>query len=472
MKQVIPVIFLVLLSACAVGKKYVAPDMQAFDGESLKVESVDRFEATEPVAAWWRTLADPVLTDLVEEALVHNHDVRIAVANLQEVRALLANVRYDRFPTVETSGAATAEGASNDTPFGPLPDRENENYRAGLDVFWELDLFGRVSQRINDATAVVQSREADLNGAYVSVAAETALAYIQLRGAQYSLDVADRNAANQSRTLDLIRELEDAGRGDRLDVLRAKTQLELTQSTIPILHADIDAAIHRLGVLTGQTPDALHEQLSAPQDLPSVPPSIAIGNLMDMLKRRPDIHRAERLLASATAQYNLAVAELYPSVTLGGSFGFSATALDNLGSSGTSTYSFGPSIRWAALNLGRVKAGIRASDARTQASLAVFEQTVLRALEETQTAVSNFSRREINRANLLEAASASAEAAELARLRFDAGVDDFLDVLDAERTMLQAQERLAQSETLVLSDLIGIYKALGGGWETQAGGSP
>ncbi|CAM2069077.1 Efflux transporter outer membrane subunit [Sulfidibacter corallicola] len=467
----VTIVFTLFLSACSVGRKYVEPDVQNFDtgtfGEVERQEdsAARAFRTAEPVAAWWHQFDDPQLADLVDTALAHNHDVRAALANLREARALLRSRKLDRLPTVESQASGSRQQVSADSGTGTLPDRNWETYAVGLDAIWEADLFGRVSQRIASASASLDIREADLHGVYVSVAAETASTYIEYRGLQYRLQVAQRNADNQEQTYRLTVDLADAGRSDQLNVARAQTQLELTRSTIPLLEAQRDAVLHRLGVLTGALPTALFARLQEVKALPSLPDAVDVGDPLGLLTRRPDIRRAERELALATAQYNLQVAELYPEVRVSGSIGFSATAFDNLGSSGTSVYSFGPSIRWAAFNLGRVRRGIEAADARTDASLASFEKTVLLALEEVETSLVDFNKREQSRAKLLLAARAGAQASEYAKLRFNAGIDNFLDVLDAERTLLDAQERLARSETEVALSLVGIYKALGGGWQ-------
>lgn len=458
---------LLSLSACAVVRDYQAPELETFAAPSFKESNDNRIEAGRPVAAWWNELEDEQLSSLVEQSLVHNHDVRIAVANLQQARAFSKETRLDRLPTVEAQGNAIRQQVSRDGVVAPGANRVFSSYDSGFDAIWELDLFGRISQRIESSRANLQASQAELHGVYVTVAAEVARTYIVLRGAQSRLNVAQRNAQNQQTTYQITIDLIDAGRGNELDMQRALAQLELTRSLIPALEAQVNGAINRLGVLTGKTPDALHGNLATFRPLPSIPIAIQVGDPMSLLKRRPDIRQAERELAATVAQYNLNVADLYPSVTLFGSLGFSATSFSDLGSGRSSTFMFGPRIDWAAFNLGRVKAQISAADARTQASIAAFEKSVLVALEETDTAMVNFSRQEQTRTRLFQAATASAKADEYAKERFDAGIDNFLDVLDAERTLLEAQDRLAQSETDLALNLIAIYKTLGGGWNVS-----
>jgi multidrug efflux system outer membrane protein len=441
------------------------PRIDALNENVFKEQHVDRFQATEPVAAWWRKLEDAQLTTLVEKALNNNHDVRIALANLQEARAFAGERDFDRYPTITANANAARQQFSKEGVAGAVADRVVSSYNAGFDASWELDLFGRVSQGIAATEANRDAREADLQGVYVSIAAEVARTYMELRGAQNRLDVATRNAANQQKTYELTQALLEEGEGNLLNIERARTQLELTQSEIPLREAEVNAAINRLSVLTGQKPSALHAEMREARPLPSIPASIDVGSPTDLLKRRPDVRSAERDLAFAAAQYNLSVADLYPRVSMFGSIGFSATSFADLGTGGANTYSFGPGIQWAAFNIGRVKAQIDAADARTNREFAEFEQTVLKALEEVDTSMVNFTRTEKSRVRLLEAAHSSARAAGHARERFDTGVDNFLDVLDAERTLLEAQDRLAQSETALALNLIAIYKSLGGGWE-------
>ena len=463
-----PILTMLVLSACSVGRDYQEPDIDPLVQDQFLEQDQGRFQDTEPTIAWWREFNEPQLSLLVEQALDHNLDVRIALANLQEARFLLGETTFDRFPTIEADGDVTRQLQTEEGVFPPFGDRVQTTYNTGLDTLWELNLFGRVSQRIAASEANLEAREADLEAFYVTIAAEVARTYIELRGAQYRLDVARRNTDNQQQTYDLTSALFDGGASDKLDIERANTQLELTKSTIPPLEAEVNGAMNRLAVLTGQPPTALHGSLQSAKALPSIPSTVNVGNPVDLLKRRPDIRAAEREFASAVAEYNVNVADLYPNVTFKGSLGFSSTSISNLLTGGAGTYLLGPQINWAAFNIGRVRARIDAADARTHARLASFEKTVLQALEETETAMVKFSREEQSRAHLQKAAASSAKAVSYAQDRFEAGIDNLLDVLVAQRTMLEAQDRLASSEINVARNLISIYKALGGGWQVKA----
>lgn len=428
----------------------------------------DKATDATPVAQWWSQFNDAELNRLVTAALKHNHSVRIAAASVNESRAYLRESKLDRYPTVEAELSASRERQSADV-VGAQGSRISETYRTGLDASWELDLFGRVRNGVRASQAQVAMSEADLHAAQVSVTAEVASAYVNLRGYQYLLDVAAQNVSIQQQTLKLTERYFEVGLEDELNVARAKSQLELTRARVPSIEAQINTALNRLGVLTGRRLPELKAQLAEPQPLPSLPATFAVGDPQALLKRRPDIYRAEQSLEKSVAQYNIRVADLYPSISITGGLGYLSHDWSRLGNSPTSTFLFAPQIHWAAFNLGRVNAEIDAADARTQARLAEFEQSVLLALEETDNSLQNYTREEQRRAGLQQAAKASAKAAELAGRKFELGNGDFLTVLDAQRSQLDVSAQLAQSDIQVLLNLIAVYKSLGGGWEASAG---
>ncbi|MGH8589489.1 MAG: efflux transporter outer membrane subunit [Gammaproteobacteria bacterium] len=415
---------------------------------------------------WWQGFKDQELERLVDLALAGNHDVRIASARLREARALRDETVFDRYPTVTVDASYANEQQSTTALQGfPSGDRDRALYNAGFDAFWELDIFGRVRRSVEASAAEVEAFEASWRDVLVSLIAEVARNYFELRGTQHQLAVARRNADNQRQTLDLtIVRLED-GIGTVLDVARARAQLDATRASIPPLEAAIRRAMHRLSVLMGSRPESLMATLEQPAPLPQPPKLVALGRPEDLLRRRPDVLVAERNLAAATARIGVATADLFPRVTFVGSIALEASTFTGLGGAGSNSYSFGPSIRWAALDLGRVRARIRQADARAEASLAQYELTVLRALEETENALVELGRQQARRDSLRTSAEASEEAAGLARQRFEEGAADFLTVLDAERTLLEAQDRFARSGTDTATASVAVYKALGGGWE-------
>ena len=466
MKVFLAITLFLVLGSCSGLREYTPPaPPEQLDTIDLTEADGVKYQTVEPLITWWEQLDDPQLTKLIELSLTRNHDIRIAIANLSEARSLLRESRYDRFPTVTANASYLRERLSEEGINGPPADDTVSTYNAGFDAFWELDLFGRISESIAAQQAFEDAALAELQNVYISIAAEVARNYIELRGGHYRLSIAERNASNQQKTFELTKTLSEGGRSTQLDVSRASTQLDLTLATIPPLEAEVYGAISRLGVLTGRLPDALRAELAEIRNIPSIPPAIAVGDASSLLKRRPDIRRTERELAASIAEYNVAVTNLFPVVSITGNLGFLATDFSSLGSSSAFTAGVGPAISWAAFDLGRVRAQIDQSDARTQAALARYEKTVLEAFEEVQNALVNFNREEQRRVRLRRAARSSVESAVLARQRFDAGVDGFLDVLDAERTQLEAENSLAISETTAALDLIAIYKALGGGWQ-------
>ncbi|MEP7314788.1 MAG: efflux transporter outer membrane subunit, partial [Pseudomonadota bacterium] len=326
----------------------------------------------------------------------------------------------------------------------------------------------RLRRSLQASDADLQAAQGRVADAQVAVTAELSRSYFQLRGFQQQLAVARRNVANQNETLQLTQGLLDAGRGTELDTSRATAQLASTRASIAPLETEVAHSIHRISVLTGRAPEALRERLELPADLPAVPEMTAVGDPASLLRRRPDIRVSERELAASTARIGVAVADLFPSVSFTGTLSYVAATTGALGDAGSDAHLIAPGIRWAAFDLGRVRAQIGAARARSDAALAGYEQTVLRALQETEDALVAHARSRERLQQLALAADAGQTAARLARLRFENGAVDFLQVLDAERSLLDAQDQLAQGRTETATSLVAVYKALGGGW-TGAG---
>ena len=452
-----------VLSGCAVGPNYVRPHTPVaaqFAGAEPAVYSNQQAQVE-----FWKQFEDPTLDQLVGDALGANYDLRIAVGRLVQARALRNQSRFDLAPTVTASGGYTKQHVQAvENPFGgPYTTRL---YNAGFDATWELDFFGGVRRNIQARNAELEGQVANLHDAQVSVIAEVARNYFELRGEQTQLAVAEANVKNQQQVLQLTQAQRSAGSGTDLDVARAQAQLSTTLSTIGPLEAAISRSIHRLGVLTGRDPDALTGQLSAPHELPPLPRIVPVGSPADMLRRRADIRAAERNLAASTDLVGVAVSNLFPKVTFNGSFGFAAAEPSGFGTANSRSYTIGPAISWAAFDLGRVHEQIAGAKAGAVIALDQYHGTVLNALEETEDALVTHARDRDQLKNAEDAASASATAARLAKIRYEGGMVDFLSVLDAERTQLQAEDALAQDRTAAATSLIAVYKALGGGWET------
>lgn len=462
---------MVLLSACA--GTYVS-NQQLAQNEALAVlpsqfaqlhtdETRIRLSESEPVAQWWHTLDDELLGALVDRALRHNHDVQLAMQNLALAR-LEQHAETLNYRPRTTLGLDGSRQRQADTNAGLLPQNPFDSWRAGFDVSWEADVFGRVRHAVTAAAADVAATQAELDGVYLSLAAEVAARYIELRGLQQQRSVSQRNADNLQQSHALTVELRNAGMGDGLDVERAQTRLNLVRSALPALDARIEQNIRRLGVLTGQSPDSLVDELATVRELPSIPSLIHVGDPASLIKRRPDIRRVEYQLSAALSRYQLSVAELYPRISITGSVGFIATRLADLGTGGTFNYLIGPGIHWDAFDMGRVQNRIDVSDVQVQAELVRFEQALLLSLEDVDNAMSALTHEAERHQRLREAAEASARATRLAMLRYEVGSDSFLDVLDAQRTQLEAEDLLVQSETGLALNVVRVYKALGGGW--------
>jgi len=450
-----------VLAACAVGPNYHAP-------ETKVAEKFDNVEATystgQATTQFWHTFADAELDRLVNDALASNHDLRIALTRVEEARALRRDAAFDLAPSINASGGYTKTRTSN---AGLLPGatRESEFYDAGFDAFWELDFFGGVRRGLEASRAELGAEEAALQDVQVIVTGEVTRTYFELRGQQLQLDVARRNVANQQSTLELAQVRLDAGSGTEFDTARAQAQLSTTLGTIGPLEAAVARSIHRLSVLIGREPGALRAELTPPQTLPPLPGIVPVSDPASLLRRRPDIRVAERELASATAQIGVAVADLFPRVTFTGSAGYVAGSSGALGDKGTDAYVLAPGISWGIFDYGHVQARIGAAKWRKEGALLRYEKTVLQALEETEDSLVTHARARDRLVHDEAAVQASNTAAGLARVRYENGASDFLQVLDAERTLLQSEDQLARSRTEAATSLIAVYKALGGGWE-------
>lgn len=454
-------------ASCASGPDFASPDIAPLTPASF----ADAGSAAAP-ADWWRQFDDPVLTKLIEDAFAANRDLETAAATVRKARAALGERRFDLAPTVTAAGSysrsrqsaaglgATIPGIPDEQPFD-----DTNRFDAAANASWELDFWARVRRSVEAARAEADVAAADYRSALVVISADVASAYVSLRGAERRLDVAKKNAALQQETLELTQSLMDAGRATDFDALRASAQLEATRANIPELEAAIAEQSRRIAVLTGRQPDALHAILESGGGIPAVPDSTPAGDPADILRQRPDIRSAEMRLAAATARIGVAAADLFPQVSFAGSFGASATDLASFGGAPSLGFGFGPAISWAAFDLGRVRARIRQADAEADAALSRYEQTVLLALEETANAFTGFAKARERAVRLQRAADDSALASELARARYEGGIESFLTVLDAERTRLAAEDQEAASDTEVMLNLVAIYRSIGGAWK-------
>ncbi|RWU19088.1 RND transporter [Pseudomonas alkylphenolica] len=465
-KLFMPSLLVLALAACAVGPDYKTPDtaaaqLSAANDPAAKAE----FDRSRFESIWWKQFDDPVLNQLVSQSLQGNRELRIAFARLKAARAIRDDVSNDALPTVTSR-------ASSDLGKGQIPgqtdDRVNsERYDLGLDMAWELDLFGRIQRQLEASEAQQDAAQADLQQLQVSLIAELVDAYGQLRGAQLREKIALANLKTQQDSRGITETLRDAGVGNDLDVVRADARLAEVEATVPQLQAEQVRARNRIATLLGQRPDALSIDL-APAQLPAIAKALPVGDPGELLKRRPDIRSAERQLAAATANIGVATADLFPRVSLSGFLGFTAARGSQLGSSAANAWALGPSITWAAFDLGSVRARLRGANADAEGALANYEQQVLLALEESENAFSDYSKRQQRLLALLRQSEASRKAADLASIRYREGTVDYLVLLDAERERLSAEDAQAQGEVDLYRGIVAIYKALGGGWQVES----
>ncbi|TAM27086.1 MAG: efflux transporter outer membrane subunit [Nevskiaceae bacterium] len=455
-----------VLAACVVGPDYQAPETAP---ASFVRAGSDTVVGGSLDARWWTQLGDPALSGLVEQALFANRDLALALSRVEEARALFRDQRNDAYPQLTASGSAQKGEAAQLGANSTGPRGQTESLRLGLDAAWELDLFGRVRRGSEAARADAEAARASLHEAQVLVASEVARNYFEWRGSAQQLDVAARNRDSQKETLRLTQVRYDAGRGTELDVASARARLAATEAGMPLLETQRRSAEHRLAVLLGQRPGVWQPPATATISALSRP--LPVGEAGELLRRRPDIARAAAELQAATARVGVATADYFPRLSLSGFAGFSAGSFGDLGAA-SRAWSAGPTLSWAAFDLGSVAARVDAADARSHGAVARYQQTVLTALEETENAFVAVSQSRQRLLHTLDQAAAARRAAELARIQYKAGVIDFLVLLDAERSLLAAEDAVAASETAVNTAAVALYKALGGGWGTEVGPSP
>lgn len=464
-----------LLSGCAwVGHDYQAPPAPLAPGFiGAGVSQVNSAPVAADIAAFWRGFNDAELSALVERALQANGDVRVAQARLQESRANRNEIDTQTLPSIGIEGNARRSTSPPSSVFkSTRSQRTGANFDASFVANWELDFFGVERRAKESADALVGASLASVGAVQTSVAAEVARNYLEVRGLQLRLALTQAALENQRESLTIARARVDAGRGTQLDLERALTLTATTEAALPSLQAAIDLGIYRLATLSAQPPAELRVRLATPAPLPGLPvtdlATLPVGTPQQWLARRPDVAVAERQLASATAEIGVTEGELYPSINLSGLLGLASTKFANLTDSQSRRYSVGAGISWTLLDFGRIRSHIKASEARSLQALATYEQTLATALEETEGSFAQFSRNAQRRESLARAERSAAEASRLAKLRYEAGVTDFLAVLDAERELLSARDALAQADTANATSLVAVYRALGGGWTVPA----
>jgi outer membrane protein, multidrug efflux system len=515
---VLPAGILGWIAGCEVGPDYHPPQV------NVRPDFAEA-PSTQPVAAsienWWTVFNDPELNSLVDRAIQNNLDLKAAESRLRQARAQRGVVASQLYPTANVgagyqigrgsrnvviplgafggssgsglasplaqpdirpavtpsvaSGSTASSGSATgaDVPLSPLglgglPGAETQLYQAGFDASWELDIFGGVRRGVEAADADTAAALEDQHAVMVSLVAEVARNYIELRAAQRQMQIATDNLHSQEETLDLTRSRQKAGFATDLDVARQSAQVAATASTIPAYDAMVRSSIHQIGILLGEDPDQLLDELSAASAIPPTPPTIPVGVPVELLRRRPDIRMAERQVAAASARIGVATAELYPQFSLTGQFGLDATKPYRLINWDSRYFAINPSVSWPIFDAGRIRSNIAAQkEVAVQAALN-YQQTVLQALGEVEDSLASYRDEQLRFKALSDSVDASQQAFDLARQQYQRGVIDFLTVLDAQRSLFEAQTVMTQSQGAISTDLVSLYKSLGGGWEMQA----
>jgi len=519
-----------LTSGCNVGPNYKPPQVQVTSsygglGEPSTMPSTQPSRtsgAQIPLAEWWTTFRDPELDSLIDRAVKSNWDLRQAGSRVRQARAQRATIAPDEYPTINADGGYQhARGSKNVTipaslfggagggggggsagagagggqilhadqvqsggssgggsgsssgavlsPLGAggLPGIDTDLTQIGFDASWEIDIFGGTRRNIQAANADLAAAEEDRRDVLISLLGEVARDYIDLRGAQRELEIAEENLKSQEDTLWLTRDRFNNGVATQLDVARAAAQVATTAAELPTIDSRIRQSIHALSTLLAEQPEALNDELTKVAPIPPVPPEVPVGLPSELMKRRPDIRRAERQLAAATARIGVATADLFPKFSITGLLGLDATQPKNVFNYSSRYYEVAPGFTWPIFDAGRIRANIRVQNEAQQQAVATYQQAVLNALRDVEDALVAYENEQVRRKALADAVDADKQAVDLATDQYKQGVADFLTVLDAQRDLYAAQDALVQSDQAVSGNLVTLYKALGGGWEIE-----
>ena len=463
-------LLLVVAAGCTVGPNYQPPKTAAPAQWSAALAAGETNRAGDP-AGWWRKFNDPQLDSLVDQAVRSNLDLRIAGARVREARAQYRIAAADQWPTANADGSYARQNQSKHQPLlgaMPLPASvpfENDVYQAGFDAAWEVDVFGGTRREVEAGRAEVAATELDRRTAVVTLLGEIARNYADVRGYQRRLALANANLKIQADTLAITQDRFTNGLTSDLDVQQASTYLSTTRANVPALEQALETSMRRLGVLLGQPPGALLAELAPEKPIPAALPEVPVGLPSDLLRRRPDVQAAERKLAAATARIGIATADLFPKFSLTGSVGFESVGASDWFTAGSRFWSAGPTVQWKIFDAGRIRANIRVQDARQEQVLANYEKVVLTSFEEVENALTAYAKEQTRRQALADAEKSSQESLHLANQLYTEGLVNFINVLDAERSLFQTQDALAQSDLAVTKNLIALYKSLGGGWD-------
>jgi len=464
---------LILGAGCAVGPDFKPPEMQVPAGWAGTPPLPAVTPAEKDLANWWTVFDDKMLQSLIQQAVESNLDLRFAEARIRQARAARGVAESFLGPTLDAAGSyqrsetavspTTVAGRSSDSTVHVTTNQ----YFAGFDAAWELDIFGGVRRSIEAADADLQASVEARRDVLVTLTAEVARNYIDLRAFQQRISIARENLAAQKHSAKLTRQRFDAGLASGLDVANAEAQVATTAAVIPLLESAARQTIYSLGVLLGRPPAALVQELAPALAIPTAPPTAPMGVPSELLRRRPDIRQAEAAVHAATARIGVSEADLYPRFTITGSIGVKASDFGSWLDWSSRLWNIGPGVTWRVFDMGRIRSDIAQQEALQEQSLIAYEKTVLTALQEVEGALIALDKEQEHRKALMDAVAFNQKAVDLSLKLYTEGQTDFLNVLQAQRALFLTQDALAQSTQTISTDLVALYKALGGGWDTQ-----
>lgn len=467
-----PLLALLLQACAAVGPDYVPPEIPTPDAWTDAIAEDLARGADSSLQAWWTVFEDPLLDSLIERCREQNLDLKVAASRVRESRAVLAIAQGARLPVAEGAGSAAVSEQSDDGPLqqvAPPGGFESQNLlQLQVDASWEIDVFGRVRRSIEAAGAQYQASVEDYRDVMVTLFAEVALAYTDVRSAQQRIRYLQDNVATQRDSLALAVDSFESGVSSRLDVAQAETSLAVTQSMIPLMEISLNQSLNRLAVLLGQDAGSLRQELQAAGPIPAPAEAIGVGVPADLLRQRPDIRRSERLLAAQTAQIGVATADLYPSFSIGGFIGLQSRSVADLFDGSSITWGLGAPVQWSLFDGDRIRSNIRVQDEKAEQRLLQYRNGVLSAIEEVDNAIVGYNLSQARKQLLGKATASAGEALDLVLVQYKAGLTDFNNVLVTQRELQTQQDHLVVAESDVVLDLIALYKALGGGWMFEA----
>jgi len=467
---------LLFVAGCSVGPNYQTPDLPV---PPTWIEAQQKGVQVRPaeLARWWTSFNDQLLNSLIERAVQSNLDLRIAEARIREARGSRVLAAASYWPTINVSSAYSRNRASGNAVGSPFQNGgavaavpsnanlEQNFYQTGFDASWEIDVFGGVRRSVEAADATLQATVEDRRDVLVSLLGEVAKNYIDLRGFQRQLDVTRENLKAQLETVDLTRVRFEAGLASDLEVAQAEAQANTTAALIPSLETSIKQAAYGLDVLLGSQPGSLWDELAVERAIPTLPPEVLVDLPAELLRQRPDIRRAERQLAAATAQVGVATADLYPKFSLLGTVGLQSISASDWFTGRSRYWSMGPTVSWPVFDAGRIRANIEIRSAQQEQALGVYEKTVLTAFQDVEVSLVAYAKEQERYRSLVTAVAANRRALTMANELYLRGLSDFLNVLDAQRALALSENELAQSQAAMASNLVSVYKALGGGWQ-------